>query len=69
MKYILQVFSGPWNTAYYQPEEIIRTIRGIASRIPVEKVIIGWSTDDGFVQFIAEKVDIEYVTSKISKLR
>ena len=45
MKYILQVFSGPWNTAYYQPEEIIRTIRGIASRIPVEKVIIGWSTD------------------------
>ena len=45
MKYILQVFSGPWNTAYYQPEEIIRTIKGIASRIPVEKVIIGWNTD------------------------
>ena len=45
MKYILQVFSGPWNTAYYRPEEIIRTVRGIASRIPVEKVIIGWNTD------------------------
>lgn len=45
MKYILQVFSGPWNTAYYEPEEIIRTVRGIASRIPVEKVIIGWNTD------------------------
>ena len=31
--------------------------------------IIGWSTDDGFVQFNAEKVDIEYVASKISSLR
>ena len=45
MKYTLQVFSGPWNTAYYPPEEIIKTIQGIASRIPVEKVIIGWNTD------------------------
>ena len=45
MKYILQVFSGPWNTAYWQPEEIIQKIKGIASRIPVEKVIIGWNTD------------------------
>ena len=45
MKYILQVFSGPWRKAYCQPEEIIRTVRGIASRIPVDKVIIGWNTD------------------------
>ena len=45
MKYILQVFSGPWNQVNWQAEEIIRTIRGIASQIPVEKVIIGWHTD------------------------
>ena len=45
MKYILQVFSGPWKQANRQAEEIIRTIREIASRIPVEKVIIGWHTD------------------------
>ncbi len=45
MTYILQVFSGSWNTVNYQPEEIIQTIKGIASGIPVEKVIIGWNTD------------------------
>ena len=45
MKYILQVFSGPWNQANRRAEEIIRTIREIASQIPVEKVIIGWHTD------------------------
>jgi len=45
MKYILQVFSGPWNRANWQAEEIIRTIRETASRIPVDKVIIGWYTD------------------------
>ena len=45
MKYILQIFSGSWHTADYQPEEIIQTIGGIASRIPVDKVIIGWNTD------------------------
>ena len=45
MKYILQVYSGPWNQANWQAEEIIRTIRGITSRIRVESVIIGWHTD------------------------
>ena len=50
MKYILQVFSGSWNTGFYQTEEIIRTIREIASRIPVEKVIIGWNTDPSVYQ-------------------
>ena len=45
MKYILQVFSGSWNTACYSPEEIIQTLKGITSRIPVEKVIIGWNKD------------------------
>lgn len=45
MKYILQVFSGSWKTTNYRPEEIIQAIGRIASRIPVEKVIIGWSTD------------------------
>lgn len=45
MKYILQIFTGPWHKAYYQPEEIIRKIREISCRIPVDKVIIGWNTD------------------------
>ena len=45
MKYVLQVFAGPWHTAFHEPEEIIRTISRIASRIPVDRVIIGWQTD------------------------
>ena len=45
MKYVLQIFTGSWNEAGGSPEEIIRKIREISSRIPVDKVIIGWSTD------------------------
>ena len=45
MKYILQIFTGTWKAPHDAPEEIIRRISGIASRIPVEQVIIGWNTD------------------------
>ena len=31
--------------------------------------LIGWSTNDGFIQYTAEKVGIEYVASKINNLR
>ena len=39
MKYILQVFNGSWNEAEASPEEIIRKIDDISSRIPVSQVI------------------------------
>ena len=42
MKYILQVFNGSWNEAEASPEEIIRKIDDISSRIPVSQVIIGF---------------------------
>ena len=45
MKYILQIFTGSWNTSHDDPEAIIRKIRETARRIPVDKVIIGWNTD------------------------
>ena len=45
MKYILQVFTGDWHHAENRPGEIIRKIGEISSRIPVDKVIIGWYTD------------------------
>lgn len=45
MKYILQVFLGSWHRASYTPEEVIRRIGQIASRLPAEGVIIGWTTD------------------------
>ena len=45
MKYILQVFTGPWSAANEKAEAIMEKIGGIASRIPVDKVIIGWSAN------------------------
>ena len=45
MKYILQIFAGTWHAAHDKPEEMIRKIEDVSSRIPVEKVIIGWNTD------------------------
>ena len=45
MKYILQIFTGAWHTAHEKPETIIRKVSDIASRIPVDKVIIGWNAD------------------------
>ena len=50
MKYILQIFTGPWRTAYERPEDIIRKIDEISSRIPVGQVIIGWNTDRSVYQ-------------------
>lgn len=45
MKYILQIFAGTWHAAHDKPEDMIRKIEDVSSRIPVEKVIIGWNTD------------------------
>ncbi len=46
MKYILQVFTGPWNGRHDRTDEIIRRIGEISSRVSVDKVIIGWNTDE-----------------------
>ena len=45
MKYILQIFTGPWHAANTVAEDVVKRIESIASRIQVEKVIIGWNTD------------------------
>ena len=52
MKYILQIFTGPWYAANHKPEEVIEKIGAIASRITVDKVIIGWNTDASAYQEI-----------------
>ena len=52
MKNILQIFSGPWHAANHKPEEVIEKIKSIASRITVDKVIIGWNTDASAYQKI-----------------
>ena len=48
MKYTLQVFTGFRDAPRRQPEEVIRAVRDIASRVRVEQVIIGWSADPAF---------------------
>lgn len=45
MKYILQIFTGPWHNLHHKPEDIIKKIDAIASRITVDQAIIGWNTD------------------------
>ena len=45
MRYILQICTGAWDASNYTTEAIIERIRAIASKIPVDKVIIGWSID------------------------
>lgn len=44
MKYILQIFTGPWDQAGFGAEKIIRRIGDISARLRVDKVIIGWNT-------------------------
>ena len=50
MKYILQIFTGPWRGAHSAAEEIIRKIESVSARIPVGSVIIGWNTDASLYQ-------------------
>ena len=45
MRYILQICTGAWNSSNYATEDIIRRIDTISAKIPVDRVIIGWSTD------------------------
>ena len=45
MKYILQIYTGFSDTSHYRAEEMISRISSIASRIRVDKVIIGWSRE------------------------
>ncbi len=43
--YIVQVSLGGWHSPDYTAEQVIDRIGGVREKIPVEKVIIGWSLD------------------------
>ena len=45
MKKMLQVFTGIGRESEDSPEEIIRRIAECSSRMEVDKIIIGWSTE------------------------
>ncbi len=52
MKYILQIFTGPWHAPNAEAEDIIKKIKEIASRIQVDQVIIGWNTDPALYSLV-----------------
>ena len=45
LKYILQIYTGSGDRPAHRPEEILRTIREAACRLPVSRVILGWCAD------------------------
>lgn len=54
MKYILQFFTGSWQGTHDNPEDMIRKIEDVSSRLPVDKVIIGWNTDPDVYRQLGE---------------
>ncbi len=56
MQYALQVFTGSWHETHEMSERIIRRIDEISSRIPVNRVIIGWKMDSAFYSALASRL-------------
>ncbi len=54
MKYILQVFTGPWRAANVRAEDVIKKTEKISSRMPVDQVIIGWNTDPALYRAVGD---------------
>ena len=61
--YIVQVSLGGWNAPAYTAEQIIGRIDTVSSRIPVRKVIIGWSLDQDIYRRVGD-----YLHSKDIKM-
>ena len=45
MRYILQIFTGGWDTPNYTTEQILNRLKSLIPRMDVEKVILGWYPD------------------------
>ena len=52
--YIVQVSLGGWHHADYTADQIIDRIDAVAAKIPVKKVIIGWTVDKNIYQRVGE---------------
>ena len=52
--YVVQVSLGGWHHADYTADQIIDRIDAVAAKIPVRKVIIGWTVDKGIYQRVGE---------------
>jgi hypothetical protein len=52
--YVVQVSLGSWNAPLYTADQIITRLDEVSDRIPVEKVIIGWSLDKDIYRQVGE---------------
>ena len=52
--YVVQVSLGSWHHPDYTGREIVSRLDSVCALIPVEKVIIGWSTDEKIYQEVGE---------------
>ena len=52
--YIVQVSLGGWHHADYTADQVIDRIDAVVAKIPVRKVIIGWSVDQDIYQRVGE---------------
>jgi len=52
--YIVQVSLGGWNHADYTADQIVDRIDAVAAKIPVKKVIIGWTVDKDIYARVGE---------------
>jgi len=52
--YIVQVSLGGWHHADYSADQVIARIDEVAAKIPVEKVIIGWTVDKDIYARVGE---------------
>ena len=52
--YVVQVSLGGWHHADYTADQVIDRIDAVAAKIPVRKVIIGWTVDKEFYVRVGE---------------
>ena len=52
--FIVQVSLGGWHSPDYTAEQVISRIGEVSAKIPVEKVIIGWSLDQDIYRQVGE---------------
>ncbi len=52
--YIVQVSLGSWNHPDYTAEAVVNRLDSVCALIPVEKVIIGWSTDESIYREVGD---------------
>lgn len=54
MEYILQIFTGGWQTANYTAEAITHRLSVIMEKLPVRAVLIGWNIDADLYRTVGE---------------